>query len=187
MASGRTVLINGKTVAVHNIASVHVETKTSRSFSVGIAFIIVAVLFFAGAASDPSFLVAALILGAAGAALVAAGRKHILVVDLNSARQEIVRGKRPELERLAASIKAAMDAPEVTVTTTLSDAADLVARGLLSRDEWNGLKSRAAGWSPIKHERVAHELEHLAAMKQKGLLSDSEFNDRKWDVLARVG
>jgi hypothetical protein len=63
--------------------------------------------------------------------------------------------------------------------------AELHSNGMLSADEWEQAKALYLGKAPTEQERAADELGHLFALKQAGVLSESEFNMKKWEVLAR--
>jgi hypothetical protein len=63
--------------------------------------------------------------------------------------------------------------------------AQLANEGILSEDEWNRAKDHLIGTSPSQVDEAAKLLRQLHALLVQGVLSESEFNLKKWDVLSQ--
>jgi hypothetical protein len=76
------------------------------------------------------------------------------------------------------------DSP-VGVADELSKLAALRDAGLLSASEWERATSLFLGKPSSARDEAIAQLRSLHALHRDGVLSESEFNSKKWDVLAR--
>ena len=67
----------------------------------------------------------------------------------------------------------------------LEKLADLVNRGIISQDDFDRAKGLLLGKPASKVQESAQMLESLYALYKQGVLSESEFNLKKWDVLSK--
>jgi hypothetical protein len=67
----------------------------------------------------------------------------------------------------------------------LSKLAELAQRELRSNEEWVRAKELYLGQSPDRKEATIRHLGQIFALYREGALSESEFNLKKWDILAR--
>lgn len=77
--------------------------------------------------------------------------------------------------------------PAIAVADELEKLARLVQEGALSPEEWKRAKSLILGQPKDKKDDAIKRVAKLYRAYQTGALSQSEFNDTKWDILARVG
>ncbi len=63
--------------------------------------------------------------------------------------------------------------------------ASLRDRGILSADEYGRAKSLVLGPLQTKADEIAAMISNLHRLFDKGVLSEGEFNQKKWDVLSR--
>jgi hypothetical protein len=64
--------------------------------------------------------------------------------------------------------------------------AELVASGVLTQDEFERGKAMFLGSPPDEKEQSILLLRQLHGLYESGVLSESEFNMKKWDVLSRT-
>jgi hypothetical protein len=64
--------------------------------------------------------------------------------------------------------------------------ADLVSSGVITQDEFERGKALFLGSPPDEKEQSIVLLRQLHGLYQSGVLSESEFNMKKWDVLSRT-
>jgi hypothetical protein len=89
-----------------------------------------------------------------------------------------------ELQRI---LEAAMNRPLTTnVADELARLSQLMKDGVISSDEWDRAKTLYLGQPRNKRDESVRILRELASLRQSGVLSESEFNSKKWDVLARL-
>jgi hypothetical protein len=69
--------------------------------------------------------------------------------------------------------------------TELDKLSDLVARGIIGQADFERAKGLLLGKPMSKIQESAQLLESLYALRKEGVLSESEFNMKKWDVLSR--
>jgi hypothetical protein len=74
---------------------------------------------------------------------------------------------------------------DVSVAQQLSKLAELKGQGLLDDDDWQRAKDLFLGKVPDEREQAITNLRQLHGLRQSGVLSESEFNMKKWDVLSR--
>ena len=77
------------------------------------------------------------------------------------------------------------DASHAGVADELSKLAALRDGGLLSLSEWERATALYLGKPPTARDAAIAQLRSLHALHRDGVLSESEFNMKKWDVLAR--
>jgi hypothetical protein len=61
----------------------------------------------------------------------------------------------------------------------------LANEGILTQDEWLRAKDHLIGVSPSKVDEATQLLRQLHALFVQGVLSESEYNMKKWDVLSQ--
>jgi len=71
------------------------------------------------------------------------------------------------------------------VAVQLSALADLKSQGVLGEEDWARAKDAILGKPPSRAEEVIAMLQNLHALYKQGVLSQAEFNMKKWDVLSR--
>jgi hypothetical protein len=67
----------------------------------------------------------------------------------------------------------------------LADLAELRSQGLLTATDWRRAKDFFLGKAPDRREECIQNLRQLHGLYSAGVLSESEFNQKKWDVLSR--
>lgn len=82
-------------------------------------------------------------------------------------------------ERMGASTPAASVADELGKLASLRDG------GLISDTEWERATALYLGKPPSARDEAIVQLRSLHSLFRDGVLSESEFNMKKWDVLAR--
>ena len=71
------------------------------------------------------------------------------------------------------------------VADELSKLAELAQNGLLSADEWERAKELYLGKPPDRRAADTRLLRELHDLHGNGVLSESEFNTKKWEILSR--
>jgi hypothetical protein len=74
---------------------------------------------------------------------------------------------------------------ELSIAEQLSKLAELRDQGLLDDDDWERAKDLFLGKAADEREAAITNLRQLYGLRQNGVLSESEFNMKKWDVLSR--
>jgi hypothetical protein len=72
-----------------------------------------------------------------------------------------------------------------SVADDLTRLADLAQKGLLSPEEWERAKELYLGKPADRRGTDARLLDELHDLFREGALSESEFNAKKWEILAR--
>ncbi len=72
-----------------------------------------------------------------------------------------------------------------TLADELGRLADLRAQGAISESDWERAKDLFLGKRPDAREQAIEQLRQLYALHRSGVLSESEFNMKKWDILSR--
>lgn len=67
----------------------------------------------------------------------------------------------------------------------LKKLAQLIADGILSAEEFGKAKQQLIGLSPSQVDEATKLLRHLHALRMQGVLTDGEFNMKKWDILSQ--
>jgi hypothetical protein len=73
----------------------------------------------------------------------------------------------------------------VGVADELAKLASLKESGMLSEAEWERATNLYLGKPSTAREEAIAQLRSLHSLHKQGVLSESEFNSKKWDVLAR--
>lgn len=71
------------------------------------------------------------------------------------------------------------------VADEISRLASLTAEGVLSAEEFDRAKALFIGQSPSRQTEALNLLRHLHGLLVAGVLTEGEYNMKKWDVLAR--
>lgn len=74
-----------------------------------------------------------------------------------------------------------------TVAQELAELAALRDAGILDSADWDRARDMFLGKRPDAQRIIAEELRQLHELFKSGVLTESEFNLKKWDVLARTG
>lgn len=93
-------------------------------------------------------------------------------------------------ERFAKQLSALLDRQSASAAlagagTELDKLSDLVARGVIGQADFERAKGLLLGKPVSKVQESMQLLESLYALRKQGVLSESEFNMKKWDVLSR--
>ncbi len=91
---------------------------------------------------------------------------------------------REALER-ALEYRESVGARGASVASELERLAALKSSGALSEDDWARAKDLFLGKAPDAQERAVEHLRELHDLWRSGVLSESEFNAKKWEVLSR--
>lgn len=75
--------------------------------------------------------------------------------------------------------------PSPSVADELSKLSELRDRGAISAEDWSRSKDLFLGKQPDAQQRTVQQLRQLHDLQKSGVLSESEFNMKKWDVLSR--
>ena len=115
-----------------------------------------------------------------------------LDLTLTSGDQMGVASPFVEFEALVASIDAAKSgALDVKNTTAATDALDqlvpLLNDGILTQEEFDRAKDGFLGATVEVRESSVGLLRQLHSLHKSGVLSESEFNMKKWDILSKDG
>jgi hypothetical protein len=71
------------------------------------------------------------------------------------------------------------------VADELSKLAELRRQGLLSDEEWERATALFFGKPVSKQEQMIAQIRRLDSLRRDGVISQSEFNSKKWDLLSR--
>ncbi len=180
----------------------HIMSWGGVLFVLGFVLAIIALGSLFGGARDIGF---ALLLPtaaclAAGAKLASMGydadrraaSKRQVYVQLTSGDDFAVTTSRAATARkIAKAADSAITARETGTTQTSSVAAELNKlaslrdAGVLSSGDWERAKDLFLGQKPDRREAAISHLRKLHALHSDGVLSESEFNGKKWDILSR--
>jgi len=72
-----------------------------------------------------------------------------------------------------------------SVADEIQRLSQLANEGILTQDEWLRAKDHLIGVSPSKVDEATQLLRQLHALFVQGVLSESEYNMKKWDVLSQ--
>ncbi|NTW29524.1 MAG: SHOCT domain-containing protein [Coriobacteriia bacterium] len=72
-----------------------------------------------------------------------------------------------------------------TVADELNKLAALRSQGAISESDWERAKDLFLGKRPSAQEQAIEQLRQLYELHRSGVLSESEFNMKKWDILSR--
>jgi hypothetical protein len=97
-------------------------------------------------------------------------------------------GKKPmSVTYVKRTIKAAREEPSPTplLADELKKLSDLKSLNVLTEEEFQRAKDLFLGKPPDKREEALTILKNLHSLYKAGVLSESEFNMKKWDILSR--
>jgi hypothetical protein len=104
-----------------------------------------------------------------------------LMNDINAACARATVGEN-SVAKVHVTNVAAMGGP--TVAEQIEKLGKLFLEGVISAPEFERGKALFLGAAPDKGAAAIELLQNLHGLKQKGVLSESEFNSKKWDVLS---
>jgi len=73
-----------------------------------------------------------------------------------------------------------------SIAAELTRLAELRDDGIINESDWGRAKDLFLGKPEDQQDRAAHDLRQLNDLYQSGVLSQSEFDMKKWDVLSRT-
>jgi hypothetical protein len=73
----------------------------------------------------------------------------------------------------------------VSIADEIAKLAQLANEGILTQDELSRAKTLFIGMPPNKIDESIHLLRQLKDLHRQGVLSESEFNMKKWDVMSK--
>jgi hypothetical protein len=90
--------------------------------------------------------------------------------------------------QMASQTVQTIHAPQgLSIAEELRQLDKLVREGVLTHDDFERAKEVFLGKAPDKREQTVQVLRSLYDLTQKGVLSQSEFNIKKWDILSKPG
>ena len=107
------------------------------------------------------------------------GEQVVLNLDASDARA---------LDEALASIIAPVVAqarPTISIADELTKLEALKTAGVLSPEDWERAKGAYLGKAPDLRERAVADLRSLYSLYRDGVLSESEFNIKKWEILSK--
>lgn len=106
-----------------------------------------------------------------------------LLDETKSEGQRVLR----QTEELIARTGDSMSAPVagVSLAAELRELTNMAAEGLLSPADLERAKDALMGKTPDQRHAAIESLAALHALHKQGVLSESEFNMKKWDILSR--
>lgn len=204
-------LIEGtKTYPISSIVSVDVQTHVQRMSArdtkynnrAGAAFLVV-LLSAAASVVFILFLIVTLLAALTTLAFGIAGmidvrRRAITVTKAthivtfkDGSQLSIVFNDQALSDEFSSAIGQAMDAvlpnsSGATVAQELAELARLRDAGILDSSDWDRARTMFLGKKPDAQRAAADQLRQLQSLLQAGVLSEGEFNMKKWDILART-
>lgn len=73
-----------------------------------------------------------------------------------------------------------------SVAEELAKLAELRDQGVIDAADWNRAKDLYLGKTEDERDRAARELKQIHDLQRSGVLSEMEFNMKKWDILSRT-
>lgn len=73
-----------------------------------------------------------------------------------------------------------------SIADEISKLAALRDEGVITGDDWERAKDLYLGKRPSERDEAVKQLRKLHDLRRDGVLSESEFNSKKWDILART-
>jgi hypothetical protein len=108
---------------------------------------------------------------------------------LNSGKSLSVVGLVEKAEELRVALSSAISSINASSTSSvaeeLAQLAILRDKGVLTVDDWERAKSLFLGKPRDQQDAAIAQLRKLHELQRDGVLSESEFNMKKWDVLSR--
>jgi len=110
-------------------------------------------------------------------------------IMLNSGKSLSVVGLVEKAEELRVALSSAISSINASSTSSvaeeLAQLAILRDKGVLTVDDWERAKSLFLGKPRDQQDAAIAQLRKLHELQRDGVLSESEFNMKKWDVLSR--
>jgi hypothetical protein len=106
-----------------------------------------------------------------------------MIPDLRGSSQAIDMANFASEVREASTRQKAGGTASGSVADELAKLSKLRAEGALDDDEWDRAKDYFLGKDESQRDRAARELRQLHELHRSGVLSGSEFNTKKWDIL----
>jgi hypothetical protein len=112
-----------------------------------------------------------------------------VTVTLASGERHQLRANGPEnaalIQEAVRQALSAEGAGGSSVAEELSKLAGLRDAGVLTDDDWERAKDLYLGKRPSEREAAIQQLKQLHSLQTSGVLSESEFRMKKWDVLSK--
>lgn len=108
------------------------------------------------------------------------GRKETVFSPLG--RMEEAAGFADQLKHLLATKEAQKEA---SMADEISKFAQLAKEGIMSQDELERAKELFLGRPPNQVDQSIQLLRNIKELQKQGVLSESEFNMKKWDILSK--
>ena len=102
-------------------------------------------------------------------------------------KRVVIRIRRGDSSQLMDAVNAGIERSQLghrSVADELSELAALRDEGTLTDDDWARAKGLFLGKQPSDRDQAVEHLRKLYELHKAGVLSESEFNSKKWDVLA---
>lgn len=90
-----------------------------------------------------------------------------------------------QLRQVMAMSRTASSGGPISVSAELARLSELASAGAISPPEWERAKQLFLGKPENARDVAARQLRQLYDLHRSGVLSESEFNSKKWDILAR--
>ena len=112
---------------------------------------------------------------------------HKITILTAGTRVEVKNINKGEVAEFVKTVQERMGtgSPPVAVADELAKLAALKESGMLSEAEWDRATALYLGKPSTAREEAITQLRNLHSLHQQGVLSESEFNSKKWDVLSR--
>ena len=177
--------------------------RNGTAMAKGVGVFVVGAAVAVGSLLSGSFAIALLgvVAAAFGGWMVSRG----WVADREDARRRVVEIRFSSGDTLsirvgsiqkAKSIKSALDHALITSVATgangyslaqeLERLAELRDAGVISSEDWERAKQLYLGKAPDLQAAALDQLRRLHSLHKDGVLSESEFNSKKWDILAAL-
>jgi hypothetical protein len=121
------------------------------------------------------------------------GEGTVVTVDLAGGRPETLAMRREDAVEFTRQLSLLRDranrraerVPTERLAEELAELQELVNRGVLTAEDWETAKRNLLGAPRDRVAECAASLEQLHALMKRGVLSEAEFNMKKWDLLSR--
>lgn len=192
--TGATIVVHGTTYPLSSVASVSSGGWLSAAgaflaaLGMGVMTGFLALIFpsplmwlMAGGSAVMAVLIA----------LTAAWTRSVIIEMQSGEALEVASWEPREAVDMREAIERALEYRESagvrsgSVASELERLAALRSSGALSEDDWARAKDLFLGKAPDVQERAVEHLRELHDLWRSGVLSESEFNAKKWEVLSR--
>jgi hypothetical protein len=118
-------------------------------------------------------------------------KQHQVWIAMSHGKQVRVVADPTDANGIAEAINAAIAERESStgsgqsVAEELEKLAALRGAGVISPEDWERAKSLFLGKEPDERDKAVGRLRKLHELHREGVLSESEFNSKKWDILAK--